>query len=202
MLVTKYWTDSSLIRWRIPRESGRTGYTRPTLTAWTSLQVGFTSKDNDYSLSYFKYNFHNVFRPSIHRVLFWGSEFLSPSSFPSPPLPHHFHNLLRKAANSCSFCFFKKKFSLFFFLLIQWRFLNLSRFSENLCWYWFEVIFLTSYRVPDLNYDWKTNSGRLYNYYTYGAACSEVEIDCLTGDHQVSDVLLAPLSEVFTNYIM
>ena len=84
MLVTKYWTDSSLIRWRIPRESGRTGYTRPTLTAWTSLQVGFTSKDNDYSLSYFKYNFHNVFRPSIHRVLFWGSESLSPSSFPSP----------------------------------------------------------------------------------------------------------------------
>ncbi|RMX48187.1 hypothetical protein pdam_00015397 [Pocillopora damicornis] len=41
------------------------------------------------------------------------------------------------------------------------------------------------YKVPDLNYDWKTNSGRLYNYYTYGAACSEVEIDCLTGDHQV-----------------
>ena len=62
--------------------------------------------------------------------------------------------------------------------------------------------FLTFYRVPDLNYDWKTNSGRLYNYYTYGTACSEVEIDCLTGDHQVSDVWLAPLSEVFTNYIM
>ncbi|XP_022782226.1 xanthine dehydrogenase/oxidase-like [Stylophora pistillata] len=41
------------------------------------------------------------------------------------------------------------------------------------------------YKVPDLNYDWNTNSGRLYNYYAYGAACSEVEIDCLTGDHQV-----------------
>lgn len=85
MLVIKYWTDSSLIRWRIPRESGRTGYTRPTLTAWTSLQVGFTSKDNDYSLSYFKYNFHNVFRPSIHRVRF-GVQ--SPFHLlPSPPLP-------------------------------------------------------------------------------------------------------------------
>lgn len=24
-----------------------------------------------------------------------------------------------------------------------------------------------------------------FNYFTYGAACSEVEIDCLTGDHQV-----------------
>ena len=26
---------------------------------------------------------------------------------------------------------------------------------------------------------------RCYNYFCYGAACSEVEIDCLTGDHQV-----------------
>ncbi|XP_078350679.1 xanthine dehydrogenase/oxidase-like [Oculina patagonica] len=41
------------------------------------------------------------------------------------------------------------------------------------------------YKVPDLDYNWKTNSGRLYNYFSYGAACSEVEIDCLTGDHQV-----------------
>ncbi|KAJ7379856.1 hypothetical protein OS493_012608 [Desmophyllum pertusum] len=41
------------------------------------------------------------------------------------------------------------------------------------------------YKVPDLTYDWKTNTGRMYNYFTYGAACSEVEIDCLTGDHQV-----------------
>lgn len=113
MLVTKYWTDSSLIRWRIPRESGRTGYTRPTLTAWTSLQVGFTSKDNDYSLSYFKYNFHNVFRPSIHRVRFWGSESLSTSSFPSPapPLPQS----LTKGYYFVLFLFFFKKFSLFFF---------------------------------------------------------------------------------------
>ena len=59
--------------------------------------------------------------------------------------------------------------------------------------------FFKSYRVPDLNYDWKNNSGRLYNYYTYGAACSEVEIDCLTGDHQVGDVLLASLLQVFSN---
>lgn len=41
------------------------------------------------------------------------------------------------------------------------------------------------YATPDLGYDFATNSGKAFNYYTYGAACSEVEIDCLTGDHQV-----------------
>ncbi|XP_043531354.1 xanthine dehydrogenase/oxidase [Chiloscyllium plagiosum] len=40
------------------------------------------------------------------------------------------------------------------------------------------------YRTPDLNYDWDKNEGRAYNYYSYGVACSEVEIDCLTGDHK------------------
>lgn len=41
------------------------------------------------------------------------------------------------------------------------------------------------YRTPDIGYDMATNSGKAFNYYTFGAACSEVEIDCLTGDHQV-----------------
>ena len=41
------------------------------------------------------------------------------------------------------------------------------------------------YATPDIGYDMKTNSGILFNYFTYGSACSEVEIDCLTGDHQV-----------------
>ena len=36
-----------------------------------------------------------------------------------------------------------------------------------------------------VSYDRKTHSGRKFNYFSYGAACSEVEIDCLTGDHQV-----------------
>ena len=44
---------------------------------------------------------------------------------------------------------------------------------------------VSSCRVPELSYDWKTHSGRKFNYFSYGAACSEVEIDCLTGDHQV-----------------
>lgn len=41
------------------------------------------------------------------------------------------------------------------------------------------------YKTPDLGYDWKTNTGRVFNYFCFGAACSEVEIDCLTGYHQV-----------------
>ncbi|KAJ3009322.1 hypothetical protein HKX48_008030 [Thoreauomyces humboldtii] len=39
------------------------------------------------------------------------------------------------------------------------------------------------YRTPDLGYDWATNDGMMYSYFTYGAACAEVEIDTLTGDH-------------------
>lgn len=41
------------------------------------------------------------------------------------------------------------------------------------------------YRTPDIGYSLETNSGILFNYFTYGVACTEVEIDCLTGDHQI-----------------
>uniref|UniRef100_A0A1L8DYE4 Xanthine dehydrogenase n=1 Tax=Nyssomyia neivai TaxID=330878 RepID=A0A1L8DYE4_9DIPT len=41
------------------------------------------------------------------------------------------------------------------------------------------------YATPNIGYDFETNSGRPFNYFTFGAGCSEVEIDCLTGDHQV-----------------
>ncbi|XP_014251317.1 xanthine dehydrogenase-like [Cimex lectularius] len=41
------------------------------------------------------------------------------------------------------------------------------------------------YRTPDIGYNMETNTGMAFNYYTFGAACSEVEIDCLTGDYQV-----------------
>ena len=34
-------------------------------------------------------------------------------------------------------------------------------------------------------YNFETNSGNAFNYFTYGVGCSLVEIDCLTGDHQV-----------------
>uniref|UniRef100_A0A8C4GQJ5 Xanthine oxidase n=1 Tax=Dicentrarchus labrax TaxID=13489 RepID=A0A8C4GQJ5_DICLA len=36
----------------------------------------------------------------------------------------------------------------------------------------------------DLGYDFDSNSGRAFNYFSYGVACSEVEIDCLTGAHR------------------
>lgn len=42
------------------------------------------------------------------------------------------------------------------------------------------------YRTPDLNYSFKKNEGWAYNYFAHGSALSEVEIDCLTGDHQVT----------------
>lgn len=41
------------------------------------------------------------------------------------------------------------------------------------------------YRTPGIGYDFAKNTGTPFNYFTYGAACADVEIDCLTGDHQV-----------------
>ncbi|KAK6189693.1 hypothetical protein SNE40_001693 [Patella caerulea] len=41
------------------------------------------------------------------------------------------------------------------------------------------------YKAPDLGPDPATNSENKFMYYTYGAGCSEVEVDCLTGDHTV-----------------
>lgn len=41
------------------------------------------------------------------------------------------------------------------------------------------------YKTPDIGYDAKRNQGALFNYFCFGASVSEVEIDCLTGDHQV-----------------
>lgn len=41
------------------------------------------------------------------------------------------------------------------------------------------------YSAPKIEYNRNTNSGRLFEYFTYGVACSEVIIDCLTGDHEV-----------------
>ncbi|XP_015270433.1 PREDICTED: aldehyde oxidase 3-like, partial [Gekko japonicus] len=34
--------------------------------------------------------------------------------------------------------------------------------------------------------DWETGEGHAFPYFVFGAACSEVEIDCLTGDHKMS----------------
>ena len=41
------------------------------------------------------------------------------------------------------------------------------------------------YATPDIGYDWATNQGNPFGYFVYGVAASLVEIDCLTGDHNV-----------------
>lgn len=41
------------------------------------------------------------------------------------------------------------------------------------------------YKTPNLGFNKETQSNDTYNYFTQGAGCSEVEIDCLTGDHRV-----------------
>ncbi|XP_029612223.1 aldehyde oxidase 5 isoform X1 [Salmo trutta] len=37
---------------------------------------------------------------------------------------------------------------------------------------------------PHTGVDWENSEGPAYYYFTFGACCSEVEIDCLTGDHK------------------
>uniref|UniRef100_A0A5S6QUG8 FAD-binding PCMH-type domain-containing protein n=1 Tax=Trichuris muris TaxID=70415 RepID=A0A5S6QUG8_TRIMR len=52
----------------------------------------------------------------------------------------------------------------------------------------------TGFYSPQITgYDWKAKHGpRMFNYFTYGVGCSEVELDCLTGDHTVirSDIVM------------
>lgn len=53
---------------------------------------------------------------------------------------------------------------------------------------YFERISLSAtgfYRIPNIGYSFETNSGNPFSYFTNGVGCSIVEIDCLTGDHQV-----------------
>uniref|UniRef100_A0A8K9UE15 Xanthine dehydrogenase/oxidase n=1 Tax=Oncorhynchus mykiss TaxID=8022 RepID=A0A8K9UE15_ONCMY len=47
----------------------------------------------------------------------------------------------------------------------------------------YTVLFLIGW-YHYLGYDFETNTGRPFNYFSYGVACSEVEIDCLTGSHK------------------
>ncbi|WP_370634981.1 xanthine dehydrogenase molybdopterin binding subunit [Roseivivax sp. GX 12232] len=41
------------------------------------------------------------------------------------------------------------------------------------------------YKTPDIHWDRASGTGRPFYYYAYGAACSEVEIDTLTGEYRV-----------------
>ncbi|MEA2812400.1 MAG: xanthine dehydrogenase large subunit, partial [Rhodospirillaceae bacterium] len=44
------------------------------------------------------------------------------------------------------------------------------------------------YRTPQIHYDRARHQGRPFYYYAYGAACSEVAIDTLTGENRVTRV--------------
>lgn len=44
------------------------------------------------------------------------------------------------------------------------------------------------YRTPKIHYDPQTSSGRPFLYFAYGAAVSEVEVDCLTGESRITRV--------------
>ena len=44
------------------------------------------------------------------------------------------------------------------------------------------------YRTPKIHYDPLTSSGRPFLYFAYGAAVSEVEVDCLTGESRITRV--------------
>lgn len=51
-----------------------------------------------------------------------------------------------------------------------------------------ETLIVTSFiflRGPDLYVDWDKMEGQPYVYFTFGVCCSEVEVDCLTGDYRV-----------------
>ena len=51
-----------------------------------------------------------------------------------------------------------------------------------------------SSRGYEANMNWETGEGHPFEYFVYGAACSEVEVDCLTGAHKVSTNLGRSLS--------
>lgn len=41
------------------------------------------------------------------------------------------------------------------------------------------------YKTPELVMNWDTGIGKPFSYYTYGAGCSVVEVDVLTGQFKV-----------------
>jgi xanthine dehydrogenase molybdopterin binding subunit len=47
------------------------------------------------------------------------------------------------------------------------------------------------YRTPDINWNPKTGKGKPFNYYAFGMAVSEIELDILTGRHRIlrTDIL-------------
>ncbi|KAI5301359.1 hypothetical protein KEM55_002266 [Ascosphaera atra] len=60
-----------------------------------------------------------------------------------------------------------------------------ASFKEILNAAYFDRVNLSAngyYRTPEIGYNWQTNSGKMFFYFTQGVAASEVQIDTLTGD--------------------
>ena len=45
-----------------------------------------------------------------------------------------------------------------------------------------ELSALGRYANPNIQYNFETNEGNAYDYMTYGVGCTQVEVDCITGD--------------------
>ncbi|XP_074520488.1 aldehyde oxidase 5 [Halichoeres trimaculatus] len=59
--------------------------------------------------------------------------------------------------------------------------------KQWVCDAYFEKISLSAtgfFMGPPTCVDWEKGEGQAYYYFSFGACCSEVEIDCLTGDHK------------------
>ena len=41
---------------------------------------------------------------------------------------------------------------------------------------------LGRYINPNIQYNFETNEGNMYDYLTYGVGCTQVEVDCITGE--------------------
>ena len=45
-----------------------------------------------------------------------------------------------------------------------------------------ELSVLGRYTNPNIQYDFTTNEGSMFDYLTYGVGCTQVEVDCVTGE--------------------
>ncbi len=64
-------------------------------------------------------------------------------------------------------------------------------FEEVTTQAWIKQVSLSAtgfYRTPDIQYDYATGSGKPFHYFAYGTAVSEIELNGLTGGHQVTRV--------------
>ena len=45
-----------------------------------------------------------------------------------------------------------------------------------------ELSVLGRHANPNIQYDFATNEGNMFEYLTYGVGCTQVEVDCVTGE--------------------